>query len=482
MNDAAHPDSERLDPRTIAVVAVMAAAAFMSVLDGTVVTVAIDSFVETFDASVTTVGWVSVGYLLAAAVSLPVAGWAVERFGGRRIFLAGLAVFVVGSALSSLAWSAGSLIVFRVVQGFGGGALEPTALTLAARTAWRRTASGASETASSVGAVMGFLSLVVNIAPVLGPLLGGVLVGGGHWRWIFLVNVPLGIALAVVTLIVVPSDPGDPAAQRTDLKGLGLLSPGFALVLLAIERIGAESAIGTVLVPAMAGIGLLVWYVVRAGRVPRPVIDLRLLRRRGFASSVGVMAFVGFLMYAQLVALPLYAGDVHDLSGTAQGVLVTALGAGLLVSMATAARRSDAVGPRRLVGPGALVTTTGLGLFTVIQADAGIGVLVALFVVVGLGFGAVAAPTFSSVYRTVPAAYTGQATTTLFIVVQTAASFGVTVIGLMVARLGVDAYGPLFAVLSAAALVIAALSRLLPGPPTRTLPGEPARAGANATV
>jgi EmrB/QacA subfamily drug resistance transporter len=449
---------ERLDRRTIVVVAVMAAAAFMAVLDGTVVTVAIDSFTATFDSSVATIGWVSVGYLLAAAVSLPVAGWAIERIGGRRVFLAGLFVFVLGSALSSLAWSAGSLIAFRVVQGFGGGALEPTALTMAARTAAGR----------RVGTVMGLLSIVVNVAPVLGPLLGGVLVDGGHWRWIFLINVPLGLVVAGVALLAVPNDPGDPAAVGSDLRGLWLLSPGFAAVLLAIERIGAEAATWSIALPAALGVGLLGWYVLRSLRVPRPVIDVRMFTGAGFASSVGVMALVGFLMYSQLVALPLYARDVHGLAGIESGVLVTALGAGLLVSMALSARRSDVVGPRRLAGPGALITAIGLGAFAVLHDTASVGALVVVFVIVGLGFGSVAAPTFSSVYRTVAPNRAAQATTTMFIVVQTSASFGVTIIGLLLARLGVDAYGPLAVILTGAAVLIAVLSRLLPGPPAQS--------------
>jgi EmrB/QacA subfamily drug resistance transporter len=452
------PADERLDRRTILVVAVMAAAAFMSVLDGTVVTVAIDSFTATFDSSVATIGWVSVGYLLAAAVSLPVAGWAIERFGGRRVFLTGLAVFVVGSALSSMAWSAASLIAFRVLQGFGGGALEPTALTLAARTANGR----------RVGTVMGLLSLVVNVAPVLGPLLGGLLVDGGHWRWIFLINVPLGLVVAAVAVLVVPNDPGDPAAVGSDLRGLLLLSPGFAAILFAIERIGAEAAAWSIVLPAAVGVSLLAWYVVRSLRVARPVIDVRMFAGAGFASSVGVMALVGFLMYSQLVALPLYARDVHGLTGIGAGVLVTALGAGLLVSMALSARRSDVVGPRRLAGPGALVTAVALAVFAAVHDTASVGALVVVFVIVGLGFGAVAAPTFSSVYRTVAPDRAAQATTTLFIVVQTSASFGVTIIGLLLARLGVDAFGPLAVILTVVAVLIALLSRLLPGPPAQS--------------
>ena len=455
-----------LDRRTIAVVAVMAAAAFMAVLDGTIVTVAIDTFTTTFDASVATIGWVSIGYLLAAAVSLPVSGWAVERFGGRRVFLVGLTVFVLGSALASLAWSAGALIAFRVLQGFGGGALEPTALTLAARTANGR----------RVGTVMGLLSLVVNVAPVLGPLLGGLFVEAGHWRWIFLVNIPIGIVVAGVAVLVVPADPGDPGAARSDLKGLGLLSPGFALVLLAIERLGAAAPTWQVLAPVAAGSGLLAWYVARSRRVARPVIDPRLFANPGFASSIGVMALVGFLMYSQLVALPLYARDVHDRHGIGQGVLVTALGVGLLVSMALAGRASDVLGPRRLVVPGSIVTMVGLVVVAIVQDSTGIGTLLALFVVIGLGFGTVAASTFSSVYRTVPAERAAQATTTMFIVVQTSASFGVAVIGLLMSRLGADSYGVLFAILAVDAALIALVGRLLPGAP-RTVQ-EPALAAA----
>ena len=278
---------------------------------------------------------------------------------------------------------------------------------------------------------MGFLSLVVNVAPVLGPLLGGLFIEGGHWRWIFLVNVPLGIAVAVVALLVVPDDPGDPGAARSDLKGLGLLSPGFALVLLAIERIGVGAAWWQVVVTAVAGVGLLVGYVARARRVPGRSIDPRMFAHRGFASSVGVMALVGFLMYSLLVALPLYARDVHGREGIAQGVLVTALGVGLLVSMALAARASDVLGPRRLAGPGALVTALGLGVVVLVQDTAGIGVLLRA-VRRRSGSGSAPWPRRRSRASTAPCRPSGsaQATTTMFIVVQTSASFGVTVIGL----------------------------------------------------
>src|SRR6187549_2706713 len=138
-------------------------AALLAVLDGTVVAVALNPLARAFDAPLTTIVWVTIGYLLAVASVLPLLGWAAARFGGRAVFLAGLALFVLGSALSAAAWSAGSLIAFRVLQGLGGGLLEPMSLALAAGLAGR----------DRVGKVLGTMSMIINVAPVLGPILGG---------------------------------------------------------------------------------------------------------------------------------------------------------------------------------------------------------------------------------------------------------------------------------------------------------------------
>jgi EmrB/QacA subfamily drug resistance transporter len=453
--EAAEPASERLDRQTVAIVAVLGLAAFMSVLDGTIVTVAIDTFATTFDSTVSTIVWVSVGYLLAAGAALPTAGWAAERFGGRRVFLAGLGLFVLGSALASLSWSAASLIGFRVIQGFGGGMLEPTSLTLAAKSASK----------GQMGRVMGVLGLIVNVAPVLGPLTGGLFTDGGHWRWIFLINLPIGAVVAVWALAVLPKDSGTRETAPLDIRGLLLLTPGFVLTLLAIDRFGDDAAWWIVATPAVAAAVLFAAYLRHALTTDRPVINPRLFAGRSFASSVVVMMFVGVIMYSQLVALPLFLDREHDLTGIRGGLLTSALGVGLLLSMSMTARRSDVTGPRDLVGPGAVGTAIGLGVFSAAGADLPLGALVALFVIVGLAFGSVAAPTFSSVYRTVPSEATSQATTTLFIAVQVSASLGLTVVGLLLDGSGRDRFGTLFAILAAAAVATAALSRLLPGRP-----------------
>ncbi|MDF8263306.1 DHA2 family efflux MFS transporter permease subunit [Luteipulveratus flavus] len=448
------PSEPRLDRATLVLVATMAVAAFIAVLDGTAVAVALRDLQHSLDAGVSSIVWVTTGYLMAAGLALPLVGWATDRFGGRRVFLTGLGVFVTGSVLSGLAWSVESLVAFRVLQGFGGGLLEPVSLAVVAGAAPR----------AVVGRVMGLMSLIINIAPVLGPLVGGVLAGNGLWRWIFLANLPLGVVVASLAVRSLPRTPPARAGLRADARGMLLLSPGFVLVLVAVNRWGDGAGAALPLVIAVVGAVLLATYARHALRTDAPVLDLRLLAAPAFARALLIMGLVGFMMYAMLTGLPVLAERRYGLEGLSQGVLVTGLGSGLMVSMSVAARISDRVGPRPLVrGGGATMALLVAAVAGVHDAWA-LPALVVLLILTGLAFGAIASPTFSSVYRTLTPKDAAQGTTALFITVQLAASLGVTVLGLLLNRLA-DPFGVLFAVLAGAALVAGVLARGLPGRP-----------------
>ena len=432
-------------------------AALLAVLDGTVVAVALQPLARAFEAPLTTVVWVTIGYLLAVASMLPLLGWATARFGGRAVFLTGLGLFVAGSTLCAAAWSVGSLIAFRVIQGFGGGLLEPTSLALAAGLAGR----------DRVGRVLGTMSMIINVAPVLGPLLGGAIAGNGHWRWIFILNVPLGLGVLSAALGFVPADRPDPGPgprPAADVRGLLLLTIGYLAVLFALNQAGRPGP--ALLTWAAAGLGvlLLAGYVRYALSTSRaPALDLRLLRRPGFAAALLVMGFVGLIMYSQVTALPMFGADRHHLRGIEQGLLVCALGLGLLVSMTLSGRISDRTGPRPLVRAGAVVTAGGLLCFALTHDRLPLPVVFVLLLVIGLGFGSTAAPTFASVYRTLPAAEQAQGTTAMFMTVQLTASLGVTLLGVLQGRAPGQWLTVLFLLLAAAALAIAAIGGALPG-------------------
>src|ERR1700683_2597852 len=211
------PQPEGLDRDTMIVAGVVLLGAVMSILDTTVVNVAIDHLAVAFHSSLTTIQWVITGYTLALAAVIPVTGWAADRFGTKRIYMCSLVLFTLGSVLSGLAWSAGSLIFFRVLQGIGGGVVMAAVVEILNKEARPH----------RMGRVMGVLGVPMLVAPILGPILGGWLVDDASWRWIFFINLPIGIVAFILALIKLDPDAPQPA-HRFDWLGMLLLSPGLA--------------------------------------------------------------------------------------------------------------------------------------------------------------------------------------------------------------------------------------------------------------
>src|SRR5436305_9804115 len=192
--------------------------AIMSILDATIVNVAVPTLGRRFGASISSIQWVVTAYLLAFATVIPLSGWASRRFGATRVWIAALAVFMAGSVLAGSSWSLGTLVLFRVVQGAGGGLIMPVGQAILARAAGPE----------RMGRVMSIVGIPMLLAPVFGPVLGGVLVDDASWRWIFFVNLPVGALALVLALRLLPPTPPQPA-HRLDLRGLALLRPGLAL-------------------------------------------------------------------------------------------------------------------------------------------------------------------------------------------------------------------------------------------------------------
>ena len=310
--------------------------------------------------------------------------------------------------------------------------------------------------AAGLGRVMGLVSLVINVGPVAGPLIGGALVGAGAWPWIFWLNVPLAGLVALGAWRLVPGTRSTGERAAVDVRGLLLLPPGFVL-LLGLNRAGAGSGAVTVGVCVVLGLALLAGYVRHALRAPAPLLDVRLLRIPSFAAALGVMSAVGLVMYTQLTVLP-----ALDPAGRAFPVAV--LGLGLMISMTLSGRVSDRTGPRILVRGGALVTAATAVLVLAGHGRGPAGAVLGVVFLLGLGFGAVAAPTFAGLYRVLPRESIAQGTAALFIVVQLFASAGVTLVGFLTAA-SADPVGTAYGVVAVAALLVAGAARLLPGRP-----------------
>src|SRR5689334_3836230 len=261
--------SEGLDRKLLAISSVVVLGAIMSILDTTVVNVAINTLARDFNTELSTIQWIVTGYTLALATVIPITGWAADRFGTKRLYMLSLGLFLAGSALSGAAWSAESLIFFRILQGLGGGMLMPAGMTILTRAAGPQ----------RVGRVMAIIGVPMMLGPILGPILGGWLVDSASWRWIFFINVPIGAAALLMSFRVLPRDVPEPS-QRLDWLGLALLSPGLAALIYGLAESSSSGGFGSakVIIPAAIGLIALALFVVHALRTDNALIDLRLFK------------------------------------------------------------------------------------------------------------------------------------------------------------------------------------------------------------
>jgi EmrB/QacA subfamily drug resistance transporter len=388
MTERTIEDEARLTPELIMLGVVVSLGALMMQLDMTMTNVATKTFLDDFGDPLTTIQWIGTGYLIAMATVIPIGGWAMERFGGRAVWMASLLLFMAGSTLCGLAWSAPSLIAFRVLQGLGGGLILPVGQSVMAMAA-------GPERMTKAMSIMGLTTL---LGPVLGPVLGGVIVTDLSWRWIFFVNLPVCLSALALSVRHVPAARiGVPGGL--DALGLGLLSGGSVALVYGFteaSRTGSFTATGAV-IPMLAGIALLGAYVLHAlyGR-GIPVIDVRMLCRRAFGSSMGVLFLAMTVMFGTMGLLPLYYQQVRGQSALHAGLLLIPSGVGMGLSLMIASRSVERLGARTLA-VGGLVVLTAVN-FGLTRLDAGTPYLAlgALQLVAGLGNGCIMIPVMAT--------------------------------------------------------------------------------------
>ncbi|MFB9534100.1 DHA2 family efflux MFS transporter permease subunit [Nonomuraea roseola] len=436
-------------------IAVILLGGLLGILNSTMAAVATDTLATAFDTSLGTVGWASTGFLLAVTATIPFTTWAVDRFGGKRLWLAGLVVFMAGSLAAGLAWNVGSLIAFRALQGVGAGILDPLVLILLARAAGPRHA----------GRVMGLMGVVLSLGPVLGPVAGGAVLSTLNWRWMFLLSVPVGMLAYLLARRAVPDEaPADHVRTRLDVLGLALLAPGFAALVLAVSQ-SAEQG-GQVALPLIAGAALITGYAVHALRTRRtpPLIEPRLFASRGFVASVTIMGLGGLANFATLFALPLYYQQAHGHDVLTAGLLMAPAGLGGAIAMPLAGRLSDRFGARGLATAGAILAGLSALAFTRIGAGTAEVWPVLAALAIGLGMGCFSAPTMGSLYRSLPGPLVAQGSSVLYMLNQLGAALGVAMVTLVLQIAGdpITGFHGIFWLALAMIAIILAVIPLLP--------------------
>jgi len=390
----------------------------MAILDTTIVAVALDTLSKDFKVSVSTIQWVTTGYLLALAVVIPVTGWAIHRIGAKSIYITSLVLFIVGSALCGMAWSANSLIAFRVLQGIGGGMIMPVGQSIMARTAGPK----------QMGKVMGVIGIPTMLGPILGPVVGGAIITNMSWRWIFYVNVPIGIvALFLAIKFLKPSERDK--THRFDLIGFLLLSPGLAILVYGLSEVGNQGGFSSTSVQWSLSVGviLIVLFVLRSLRAPEPLIDMRLFKNRTFSVSSICIFLTGMTLYGTMFLLPLYYQIVRGDSPWVAGLMMAPQGIGAAMMMRYSGRLTDRRGARMVVPAGMALLAIGTLGYTQVSSSSNYWFLGVSLFIRGLGLGLGMMPAFASSYRDLSLDAVPRATTTTNILRQVGGSLGVAI-------------------------------------------------------
>ena len=389
----AKPPAEKLDPAVVRTALILVVGGLAVVFDTTIVSVALHTLAVQLGTSVAAVQWVSTGYLLALGIAVPLSTWGLARFGGKRLWMFSLAVFLAGSVGSSLAWNVGSLIGARVVQGIGGGLMLPLMSTLIFQAAGGK----------SLGRLVTYVALPALFGPILGPLIGGAILTHLSWRYMFWVNVPFcvtGLLLAWRYLHIDPPARPGVGKPRLDVPGLFLLGPGIVAILLGLANAGTAAGFAHpgVLIPLAGGAALLAAFTGYALRSSHPLVEVRLLARRPVASASAVLFFSGFALYGALLLLPLYYQDVRGTTALAAGVMLVPQGVGTLVSRTLVGTSIDRFGPRVIALAGFAIVAAATVPFALAGPHTSEWLLAVWMVIRGFGLGAVVLPVIVAAY------------------------------------------------------------------------------------
>src|SRR6202035_3991426 len=421
-----HPEaSDRIEPYVWKVAGVVILGMIMSILDTTIVNVALRTLGHDLHSSISQIQWVVTGYLLSLAAVIPSTGWAARRYGAKRVYMTSLVLFTAGSALCAVASSTTALVLFRVLQGVGGGMLMPVGQLIMAEVAGPK----------RMGRVMGVVAMPAMMGPIMGPVVGGLILQNLHWSWIFLVNVPIGVIAFVAALRIIPeTESGE--SGRLDVTGLALLSTASSATVYGLSQLATHSSFRApaVLWPTVAGLVLAAAFCRHALRVERPLLDVRLYANRIFAAASLTTFALGAALFGAMILVPLYYQEVRHESVIVTGLLVGPQGLGMLLVMPLTGRLTERFGGGRVALVGVLVLSLGTIPLALVGTGTSIVAISLVLLLRGVGIGLAFVPAMSAAFAALRPEQLSDATPQLNVLQRIGGAIGTAVLAVVLQR------------------------------------------------
>jgi len=417
--------ARHINPWLIAVSVMFAT--FMEVLDTTVVNVSLPHIAGSLSVSIDEATWALTSYLVANAIILPMTGWLASMFGRKRLLMLSVVGFTVSSFLCGLAPTLGTLILFRILQGATGGALQPLsqAVLLEAFPPQDR------------GKAMGFWGLGIVVAPILGPVLGGWLTDSYSWRWVFYINIPVGIASIVMTKMFIFDPPYLRRDNRSiDYWGIGMLAVGIGALQILLDKGQEEDWFASHFMMALAVISAvsLVALVIHELTTDNPVVDLRVFKARSYAVGVFLMTVVGFVLYGSMVLLPIMLQTLLGYPPLQAGIAMAPRGIGSFFMMPLTGLMTGRFDPRKLLTVGLTIGGMTLLWLSQLNLQAGYWDIFWPQLIQGVGMSLLFVPLTTVAMDPIPRERMGYATSLFNLMRNIGGSVGIAMTGTMLAR------------------------------------------------
>lgn len=416
--------SKNADPKW-SILAVVILGSFMAILDTNIVNVALPKIMATFGTTVEQVEWVVTGYMIAFAIIMPTTNWLRAVLGLKNIFIFSLILFCIGSALCGLAWDNDSLIVFRIIQALGGGALMPVGFTLVSE----------AFPPQERGMAIGLWSIGAMVAPAVGPFLGGYLVDEVSWRSIFYINLPVGGAASLAALWILSRSEVQRPAPRFDFTGFISFSLFLAFLLVALaqgQREGWESDY-ILSCFGISAIGLIV-FLISYLTLEDPLIDLRLFTNVNFLMASIVNFVRAVAIFGSMFLLPLFLQNLLDYTALRTGIILAPTAISVAIVSPFSGLISDRIGPKIPLFLGTVLVAYSLYMYRDLSLRADYWFLFWPQVIRGAGLGLINAPLMSAAINSVRRAQTSLASSLLTVTMQVGGAFGVALLGASLQR------------------------------------------------
>jgi EmrB/QacA subfamily drug resistance transporter len=402
---------------------VAVAGTFMVILDQTIMNIALPHIIAIFNVPTDHAQLVISAYLMATAITTPMAAFLCNRFGTKRVYIFSQASFLFGSILCGLSWNADSLIIFRILQGLAGGLLSPIAMTLLFLNV----------PTEQRGTAMAIFGIPLMLGPAIGPTLGGYLVTDWSWRMVFYVNVPVVLVAILLGVTWIKETPSMPAGF--DFKGFALAATGFSTLLFALSYAPTWgwSDVRIMGLLVLGGISLLTWIVMEL-RSDQPMLDLRIFKNRGFSMATGLNFVTTIGLFSIIFLLPLFLQNVRGLTALETGILMLPAVLGSIVTMPLAGRLYDKIGPKIPVVAGLIVMGAATYWMRLVDVTTPDTTLRLMLFIRSMGMGLAMMPVMTYALASVEQKMTAQASSIMNVSRTVFASLGIAIFATMLSN------------------------------------------------